>query len=514
MQHFLSFKSQSTLPGALLLIALLIIGILVYQDFGISWDENVQRDMGLVSRSYIFSGDTTLNHYVERDHGVAFEVPLVMLEGATGITDGRDVYLLRHIVTHIVFLLGAFAGYVLTLRLFKKQWIAVLAFLMLAFHPRLYAHSFFNSKDIPLMVTFTLAFLAAQRVFAERSSRKAVLYLGLAVGFALSTRIVALVLVLPLTFFFVLDVIDSLRKKSELKLHIQRLLIFLVVAAVTMYLTWPALWQHPFASFAATYESMSHFRWSGHVLLMGEMLSSEHLPFYYLPVWVGITTPPVWLAFGIAGLLLVAFQFFRRPLAGWHAPQHRNMLLYAFSAVVPVGMVILLHSVVYDDWRHVYFIYPAIVMLAMYALDRLSGKWLWFATTAVVLQNALLLYDFVKLHPFEQVYFNRLVSRKEEALRANYELDYWAAGYKQALEYLIAQAPENEIKIAWGPAPLTMNREMLQQQDRPRIVFVNLEDADYFITNFRIHPEDFPYKTVVKDFRREGSTIIRIYKLR
>ena len=45
-------------------------------------------------------------------------------------------------------------------------------------------------------------------------------------------------------------------------------------------------------------------------------------------------------------------------------------------------------------------------------------------------------FTMIKSHPFEDVYFNILLSKKDQYLRKTFELDYWGTSYKQALEYI------------------------------------------------------------------------------
>src|SRR6185503_8756836 len=136
-------------PGILLLLVAIVIGLCTYQYYCISWDEPIQRGIDNVSYNYAFHGDQSLKTYIDRDLGTGFELPLIFIEKTLKLTDSRDIYLMRHLVTHLLFLVSVFCGYILSLRLFKNQAIAILGFILLAFTPRIYAHSFFNTKDIP-----------------------------------------------------------------------------------------------------------------------------------------------------------------------------------------------------------------------------------------------------------------------------------------------------------------------------------------------------------------------------
>ena len=70
-----------------------IIGINIYKDYGISFDENINRDNGFVSLKYIFekigiNADLSkfvvdipnLSDYKDKAYGVVFDLPLAFFE--------------------------------------------------------------------------------------------------------------------------------------------------------------------------------------------------------------------------------------------------------------------------------------------------------------------------------------------------------------------------------------------------------------------------------------------------
>ena len=44
-------------PGLILFVISLVIGMMVYKDYGVAWDDPIQRDLGLVSYNYAFHKD-------------------------------------------------------------------------------------------------------------------------------------------------------------------------------------------------------------------------------------------------------------------------------------------------------------------------------------------------------------------------------------------------------------------------------------------------------------------------
>src|SRR5262245_60691929 len=160
----------------LCLAALLGLGLTICRDYGISFDEGYQRDAGQVSLAYVLamlpkgwqealiSSATVerlrslppLHEYLERDHGVVFELPAVLAEYIFGIQDEGAVYLYRHLLTFLVCSGGVVAVYHLATRRFRDWRLGLLGALMLVVSPRLFADSFYNSKDAVFLAFFAI----------------------------------------------------------------------------------------------------------------------------------------------------------------------------------------------------------------------------------------------------------------------------------------------------------------------------------------------------------------------
>ena len=101
IRNELQKKSVHLSSGHFTVFFAAIIGILTYRDYGIAWDESAQRNIGTLCYNYVFNGDNEFLGFTDRQYGTGFELPLVIIEKLLKITDFRDVYLMRHWVTHI-----------------------------------------------------------------------------------------------------------------------------------------------------------------------------------------------------------------------------------------------------------------------------------------------------------------------------------------------------------------------------------------------------------------------------
>lgn len=509
------FKTNPYAPGIVMFLLAFIVGLVVYKDYGICWDEPMQRGPGLLSYEYAFNGNEDLFNKATDNHGAGFEMLLVIIEKWFNITDSKAIYEMRHIVTHVLFLLGALAGYVLALRLFKDKMIASLGFVMLVLAPRLYAHSYFNSKDIPFLAMFTITLAICQAAFAQ-NKKWLFAILGLACGYATSIRIMGIMLACFIGLFLVIDTITAYSKKED-KPHtnILNLLFFFIGFTFTVYIAWPYLWKDPVHNFVESFSKLSHFNlWTGIMLLGGKYVSSMNLPWTYFPTWFLISNPILWLLLGFAGLVWAGIAFLSKPLHFFRNTMERNILLYLMCFTGPIAAILILHSIIYDDWRHLYFVYPSFVMLALYVVYRINqSKYRMIVMGGAALQAAILCFFMVSAHPFQQVYFNELVSHDKESLRKNYEMEYWGCAYKQGLEHLVKANPNAPVKVYSNMAQLVFNNTlMLPEQERNHVQFVDREKADYVITNFRNHSYDYPLAKVDYSINVQNSTILCIYR--
>ena len=408
----------------------LLAGALVLDDYGDWHDTWPQRVIGNAALDYLAGGgDHALDQVVDtpsRYYGAAFEAPLVLAERILGLEDSRDVYLGRHFLTHLFFLAGGVFCYLLVLRLFGSRALALLALVLFLLHPRLYAHSFSNSKDIPFLATFMIALYLVHRAF-RRDTLGAFVLCGVGVGLLVNLRVMGVILFAAVLALRALDLsfagsVDGRR----------RILLtggaFALAAMLTYHASLPVLWTDPVGRFAEMVRTLGAHPLADRNLFRGEWLYSAHgPPFDYLPVWVGITTPPAVLLLALAGAVALAWRGLRRPHDILrNGPLRFGLLLAALPIVTNVAIVVLENNV-YDDWRHLYFLYAPLLLLAIIGLRQLvsisRGPWLRagaYALTGAAV--AVTVVSVVRIHPYQSNYFSVLTDRTTpEGLVARYD---------------------------------------------------------------------------------------------
>jgi hypothetical protein len=497
------------------------VGCAIYQDYGLSWDEEISRlDNGLINYRFIFHHDKTLLQATEKYHGPAFEIVLIILERSLGLKDTRTIYFMRHLVTFLVFYLSVAAFYWLVRERFESWKAALFGAAAMVLSPRIFADAFFNSKDLPLLSFFI--FSAATFLLFDRgmNAKRAVLH-AVICGFLIDIRIVGIVV--PCMTFFLTGsrILLALWERRAIAAQVRALALYAVSLAMSTILFWPILWKGPVKHLVLAFEEMSKYPWGGLVLYQGQFLKATALPWHYIPVWIAITTPALYTGLFVLGIGGFLFTLVRWPLK--ILKNNAIDLALLGSLTVPVAAIVFMKSVIYDGWRHLFFIYPAILFFSCHGLVMLwngagglkswarPARWaLGAAVAASLAQTATVM---ARYHPHENVYFCCLPGWNMQKFKREYEMDYWGLSCRRALEYLVAtdRAPEIRIYGQFGPAKL--NALMLPAEERRRLHYVESEaKADYFLSFYRCHPAEFPTEDEIHSVKVDGVKICVLRK--
>lgn len=511
---------KNWLPCFLITLFFLLVGISEAPQFGISWDENDQRILGDMTLQYVKGNNIDLLSSANREYGSAFELTLAWLTQLFRKTDIKNIYIFRHQVTHLLFLISAAAVYYIAQKLSRNKLLAAITMLMYLLSPRIYGHSFYNTKDIPFLCCLAITLAVTLLAFSKNKTTYYVL-VGLVAGYTTSIRIMGVMLFMFIGALCLADIIAQRREKATMRKTIMNLGAFIAIYMLATYTFWPYIWHNPLHKFVHAYTTMAHYKWHCEVLLDGQTIYATNLPWWYLPRWFSITLPIAWLFFGLAGIVWLIADVLRAPAKFIANGTERHFLLYFLCFICPVSAVLLLHSVVYDDWRHVYFVYAPFTLMALYFLMKVfDTKFKKAAISLFGIQVCMLGYFMVANARYEYLYFNELVPNAGEYIRKNYELDYWGLSCRQALEYIARTDKKDTILISGNiGGPVIINPAILDSPDRYRFKWAGVWQSDYFITNYRWHPDDYdkdglPANKKVFNIMVNNSSIITVYKVR
>jgi hypothetical protein len=514
---------------------IIIIGLCVFRDYGVSWDEEAQIELGRVNYSYISRGNPTLLSYPYRYYGPF--VSTIVWRLTVNLPDPAMIYY-RHLATFIIFVMGMIALYGLAYRLFRNSWWSLLTVILLILSPRIFGDSFYNPKDIPFLSFYTIALLSLV-IFVDYvwkgkqwiNKIGAVSISAIACAMAVDIRLPGMVLVLITSILLISIFLRNPKRWKDVGIL---LISYLTLTFGFIILFWPILWHDPFHELINAYINMSHYPWNVDVLYRGQMINSSKLPWHYIPTWILISTPLLQLGGFTLGILYMLTSVIKKGIfnnSAKFSSFSNKVTVDSFawfavfgSLVIPLAVIIILHSVVYDSWRQMFFIYPSMLLIAVYGLKTVYGYlsnqfnhsgWLKIIACAILVVGIWEPLDFIiKYHPHENVFFN-VFAGKPSTLRQKYELDYWGLSYKQGIDYILAHDPTSKISLAYNDSPADQYiRLMLQRDEASRLAYAPLDQADYFITIFRWHPQDYYIGKEYFSINIRGTVIMEVYKIK
>ena len=451
-----------------------VVGAAVLDDYGVIHDVWLLRGNATASIDYILGDENALLSGQGEFYGVAFDIPLIVVERLLGLEDSRDIFLSRHLITHALFLAAGFFAWLLTYRLFGSRLIALLAMLLFLLHPRMYAHSFFNSKDLPFLSVFMIALYLTHRAF-RRDTVWAFALCGAVAGLLPNFRIMGAMLLPAVLGMLAMDAFYAMKRgDGDIKRILANTGAFLTAFAVAIYVLWPAVWSDPPLRLIEAFATLSNAPKYDVPLFQGEFTRHPNIPWSYLPTWILITTPPVALALSALGV----GQLARVRPARWRDAFENSTFRFGSLAlaclILPIAAVIALNSSLYNDWRHWYFLYAPMCVLAAFGLRALADiprpNLRAGALALAALGIALAAVQTVRLHPYQNNYFNSLADKN--GLGDRWDMDYWNMSYKEALETLLAMQPAGRVAFTSGSGGedwIYYNMGMIPEDDRRRL---------------------------------------------
>jgi hypothetical protein len=502
---------------AMAVIALyFIVGLFIAGTYGVNWDDGFQRQNGLDNWSFITGADRApLINSLDKYHGPAFEILLVMVEKGFGLADSHDIYLSRHFMVFLFFTSVLLGFFLLCRSIFASSWLGLLGMCLLLLNPRIFAESFYNPKDIVFLGGMVWAMYSLY-IFAESPSLLKTIFHAFTCAFAIDVRVIG-ILCIPITFALLGYYIY--RNKYTAKEIWPIAIFYVLILFVFMIMMWPILSLDVFEQLWLAYKQLSNYTLfeNGLNIYMGGHTRAGSMPWHYHWVWLLITLPEVYIFLFVAGIIAFAAQLCSRQLMG-HAKK-AFLFISLFLFFMPLIFRTISLSVVLDGWRHMYFIYPFFVILIVYAaglaLAMKRGMLQYLALGVVALGMADSLVSIIAMHPYQYTYFNHTANAVFSPIDQKFEMDYWGVSYKQGLEYLAEHVTDTaRIRIAVANAPGYDNYMFLPPELRRRFqVAADNPSVQYYLTNYRTNWIPAPEYTYHR-LTAQGNTVLGIYKLR
>lgn len=486
------------------MVVLIGIALLVFKDFGIAMDEEWQREIGFVNLKHsletfgfategkpVFDGLPALHDYFSRLAGPVFELFLAIGEMALGLKSFQDVYFFRHLFTHLLFVAAAICFGLLFIKKGRSNWVIGFAIFVFYASPRIFAHSFYNTKDLVFLSLLTISVYLFKRLLKNRSF-VSLIFFSLFLGAATNVRIVGGLLGVLATLAWITYDYQNGSKPRVLDIVLTALISVLFLVAV-----YPYLWADPLNNFLIVLESMSDYklRWEGTTFFEGKWFVQGTLPWYYLPKMILITETPLLLI----GCVIFCISQLITSRSKYNSTLEESILSWVifFITAIPLAVLWLKESTVYTGWRHFHFAHLTLAYFAVLGWEGLLEKRMLWSINRVLrsIVGGLLLgftahsaYTMVAFHPHQYIYFNILAGTD---VHERYEVDYWGISYSEGIRELVNNQDFQHLR----PLKIHLGRNqlsplILEKSVNSQYYLTNLDDCDLFMTDIKFLPDE------------------------
>ena len=484
-----------------LFLIFIIIGLNSFKDFGISIDENFHLSNGLHYYSFFkglfFDGSEFLtlselkksfNEHHFKDPAL-FDFFVAFLIDIFNIQEIKTIYFLRHLLIFLIFLIGIFYFYLILKNRFSNNYIIIFGLALLFLSPRIFANSFYNNKDLIFLSVSCIFFYYGIKFLDKPSASNAIIF-GIFSALAFDTRIMAIVYIFAFYVTFFLSFLDD--KKIQVS-KLKNLLIIVITTILFIYFLWPYLWVDPINNVIDFFSVIKNETPSIQILYLGDYFFSKSTPWHYNIIWILFTSPLTIIILFISGFLITGIKIFNNLM---NVERKNHKFWYNKSELVDIFLFLsftlsffmkVKFGVDYCGWRHIYFLYPLIIIIGLTSLEslkkikknKLITKLLF---TIIFLELVFLSAWNYKNHPFQFVYFNPIF---KSFTKNNFDLDYWGISNRSILEKIYSVDKNVKTKITTiSYTNLNDSLRILKPEVREKISIVyDLKDADYVIDN-------------------------------
>jgi len=344
--------------------------------------------------------------------------------------------------------------------------------LFLTVLPRFFGHAHFATMEIPLSFFILLALW-----FCWERLDKSLVIPGIFLGLAFLTKMTGVLFVIPLTLFLAVRAI--LRKKNIYRLAL-RLVVMIFVIFFLFIVFWPKIWVDPINRVIEFFS----FYTSNQVTFLYFGSAQAPLPWHFIWVMIGITTPVLILGFSLIGIFSM---FFLR--------QRRELKLFLLINLLFLPVLLSLPWVsAYDGIRLILPSLPILMIFAGLGVDfvgrffRSKGRLIVVYTLLIVIfLNGLFMIK--HYYPYMLSSYNRIVGGVAGAEKLGMEVQYSTETFRSTLPYINSNCPKNcNLLILGNEGPYLWYQKdgLLKKDIKPQIFFPFIpEDASLVVIPMR-----------------------------
>jgi hypothetical protein len=520
-----------------LLALYFFLGIAIFDDYGISVDEIINRRNGLIALKIILdkfnlitdifvnlnikvnslilesSNYDGANLLYDKYYGTIIELPISLIEVILRFyNEDINFYYLRHLINFFIFFLSVIYTLKTVGFFFNSQLYQLIVFLILILSPRFFAESFYNSKDIIFFSLFSIVIYFFLKFLSKPNFKNLIVYSALN-AICIDLRIMGIIFLFYTPFFYFILCI----KNKNFNKFIVIMLTYFFFTFLFIYIFWPFLWEDPLNRLYDALRVFDRFPWGGKNFYLGNYVFSDlrELPWHYLPLWMLITTPVIYtilFIFGSINFLLIL----KNSKANIFNLNKLDILKFIIFCLFfgPIVAVIIIKSSMYDGWRQMYFVYSPFIIICIFGLDFLiktvKNKLIFFSFIFGLFINFIYLGSWIYMnHPFQYLYFNFFTLNK---WNLNFEMDYSGVSFKQGVKYILSIDSRDKINVNIDTLYAYKAYHSLNSNEKKKIL---INDSgfpyDYIIINYRYKQDKSDYFYLEQSIELKKRGYIKIY---
>lgn len=409
----------------------------------------------------------------------------------------RDPYWVRHTLVFALFPTTLFLHFVLLRKSGISRSTALLATCCIFGIIRFGGHALVNVKDFPAASAYLLVTLIQWQLFRfcfDRQNTTSTLWLPALILLGVVSVVPYLVRTPLLLHAAVASaacvLVAVLRRDMGKKTRLLLAIIPIVSSIFTISTFLPSVWSQGFlGSMETTFSFYSHHPRGLATKVLGMEFAPEAVPRWYALAWIIVIAHPAVIALALLGILLSVLH---RRTAGnrltipssagtWHVSLHQWMWAVTLLGFLAVAVI---SPNLYNEERHILFLYPLLFSAAALGLDALKNTTKYWLSGLLVLASLL---SYMTWGKYSYIYINPLLKMTSEK---HFTGDYWDVCLPKGIIVLNENRSPKTIVLPNGlPPTIYIQITRLQQSvlfrgrapDRSRISHSRPEKEPYAI---------------------------------
>ncbi len=521
-----------------LMLAVACIVLKTFLDYGVTWDEEFHRIYGEAIASWFltfFHDRAAVLDPFFISYGGLFDFFAEIVRHVSPL----GLYETRHLLGSLLGLWTIFISWK-TARHISGDVAGLFTILLLSAHPVFYGHMFANPVDIPFGAFFMTAIYYFTHLYDHlpRPPRTLLIKLGVAVGLALSIRPSGMfILFLVFLFCYALKTYVQNKtksftrgrrtakvQKSMSEWRIDRSFLWIPAAAwPIMILCWPYAQLNPVSHPFLAVLNSANWGWKRLVFFEASWYLPTQLPKTFLFKSILISLPEFFIAALVFGVISWVVFLIRK--SDWNEElinRYAKIALVFFPVIISFLVNIFIQKTQFDGFRHFLFLIPLLAILGGISLDIFLKSILWKWVKVIVgfglcFSFSLTVWDMIRLHPYQVVYFNRIFAGGLQGAVLKYETDYWGSSYKEGIEWVIKNYHsdlQRKVRIRNSSGLFQIGYYIKKDpQARERFQMVERDPDIYLSTTRWGYHQSYPGK-ILHVVERDGVPLLFVVEVR